>query len=201
MHNLTEKQIRVLQYIRDRVRTTGIPPTRAEITKALGLSSPNAAGQYLQALERKGAIELLPGTSRGIRVNMAEILMLPVIGQVAAGQPILAQEHIEAYHQVGAGLFKLLPDYLLRVRGLSMRDAGIVDNDLLAVHKTKEIPHKDQIVVARMGEEVTVKYFQRSNEETVCLLSANPDYKPIEVNLRHGELNIEGLAVGVIRNI
>ncbi len=221
MHGLSKKQMRVLQYIEDSIRTTGIPPSRAEITKALSLSSPNAAGQYLQALANKGIIDLRPATSRGIRVlaaaapylqplqsreaglaeTVAEILRLPVVGRVAAGQPILAQEHIEAYHSVDAGLFRPQADFLLRVLGMSMRDAGILDKDLLAVSKTKEMPHRNQIVIARLGDdEVTVKYFQRHAGEIVWLLPANSDYEPIKVDLHHRKLSIEGLAVGVIRN-
>jgi len=174
-----------------------MPPTRAEIAEALGFRSPNAAEDHLRALARKGAIELLPGASRGIRLPAGEE-GLPVIGRVAAGAPILAEAHIEEHCRVDAGLFHPRADYLLRVRGQSMRDAGILDGDLLAVHHTTEA-RNGQLVVARLDEEVTVKRFERRGKQ-VRLLPANPDYAPITVDLRHQPLVIEGIGVGLVRN-
>lgn len=196
---LTARQLQVLELIKDSLSTTGLPPTRAEIAERLGFRSANAAEDHLRALARKGAIELLPGASRGIRLAQAYAGHgeLPVVGQVAAGSPILATEHIETRHQVDPALFKPRADYLLRVKGLSMRDIGILDGDLLAVHATPEA-RNGQIVVARIEDEVTVKRFKRQGSR-VWLLPENPAFDPIEVDLRHDSLTIEGLGVGVLR--
>jgi repressor LexA len=195
MNKLTPRQAEILALIREFVSDTGFPPTRAEIAKRLGFRSANAAEDHLRALARKGAIELTPGSSRGIRLTEDD--GLPVVGRVAAGSPILAQEHIERRYSLAPELFTPKADYLLKVRGMSMRDVGILDGDLLAVHKTAEA-RNGQIVVARLQDEVTVKRFER-NRHLVRLLPENPDFSPIEVDLRHEPLEIEGLAVGVIR--
>lgn len=198
---LTARQAEILALIRRTVQQTGMPPTRSEIAAALGFRSPNAAEEHLRALARKGVIELVPGSSRGIRIageaSAGEVQGLPVVGRVAAGQPLLALEHIEEHHAVPAELFKPRADYLLRVAGSSMRDVGILDGDLLAVHATRNV-RNGQIVVARIDDEVTVKRFrQRGNR--VRLLAENPEFAPIEVELGARELVIEGLAVGVLR--
>jgi repressor LexA len=174
----------------------GYPPTRTEIADALGFRSVNAAVDHLKALARKDAIELLPGASRGIRLK--EGVGLPVVGRVAAGSPILAQQHIETHYRLDPKLFKPRADYLLRVHGMSMRDAGILDGDLLAVHRTAEA-RNDQIVVARIEDEVTVKRFRR-NRHRVTLLPANPKFSPIRIDLRRQTLVLEGIGVGIIRN-
>lgn len=197
MDSLTFAQQRVLDAIRSFLQETGMPPTRAQLARTLGFRSANAAEEHLRALARKGAVELLPGTSRGIRLR-EEGGGLPVIGRVAAGCPILAEAHIEGYQSVGPGVFRPRADYLLRVRGMSMREAGILDGDLLAVHATREA-HNGRIVVARLGEEVTVKRFQRRGRR-VRLLPENPEFDPIEVDLRRDPLVIEGLGVGLIRS-
>ena len=195
IEELTPRQAIILDYIRDHIEATGMPPTRAEIAEALGFRSVNAAVDHLKALERKGAIELMPGSSRGIRLT--QDLGLPVVGRVAAGSPILATEHIEDHYRVDPTLFHPSADYLLRVRGMSMRDAGILDGDLLAVHRTPTADN-GQIVIARLDDEVTVKRFRRTKQR-VWLLPENPDFEPIEINLKEQELTIEGLAVGVLR--
>ncbi len=196
MKPLTQRQSEILQLIRECLETTGMPPTRMEIAKALGFRSANAAEEHLKALARKGAIELLPGASRGIRLREAD--GLPVIGRVAAGSPILAQEHVEDHYRLAPNLFRPRADYLLRVHGMSMRDAGILDGDLLAVHRTHEASN-GQIVVARLEDEVTVKRLRRRGHQ-VQLLPENPDYPPLNVDLRRQSLVIEGLGVGIIRN-
>jgi repressor LexA len=197
MHNLTTRQAQVLDIIKQHICDTGYPPTRADIAQELGFKSPNAAEEHLKALARKGAIEMIPGTSRGIRVP--EDTGLPVIGRVAAGSPILAAEHIEDRIELPAGFFHPRADFLLRVRGDSMCEIGILDGDLLAVHKTPEAAN-GQIVVARVDDEVTVKRFQRTrNRSKVLLLPENSNYSPIEVDLREQAFQIEGLSVGVIR--
>ena len=206
-----------MELIQSAIANTGSPPTRAEIAQELGFKSANAAEEHLQALARKGVIELVSGTSRGIRLKGAQMrsvqnslaeqfslpmqglaqLMLPLIGRVAAGSPILAQEHVDQTYHVESSLFQRKPDYLLRVRGMSMRDAGIMDGDLLAVQATRDV-RNGQIVVARLGDDVTVKRLRRSGER-VELLPENPDYPTIVVE--PGEpFEIEGLAVGLIRN-
>ncbi len=197
MENLTARQAQVLDLIKLYIADTGYPPTRAEIARELGFRSANAAEEHLKALNRKGAIEMIPGTSRGIR--LPDDGGIPIIGRVAAGSPILAEEHIEDRLDLPPGLFHPRADFLLRVRGDSMCEAGILDGDLLAVHKTPEASN-GQIVVARIDDEVTVKRFQRTRQRNkVILLPANSNYEPIEVDLREQPLQIEGLSVGVIR--
>jgi repressor LexA len=196
MNELTARQAEVLQLIADFAQATGFPPTRAEIAKQLGFRSANAAEDHLRALERKGYIEMLPGASRGIRLR--EGLGIPVVGRVAAGNPILAEQHIQGRFQVDPSLFKPRADYLLKVRGLSMRDAGILDGDLLAVHRTSDA-RSGQVVVARIGNEVTVKRFKRQGSQ-VQLLPENPDFEPIFVDLKRDVFVIEGIGVGIIRN-
>jgi repressor LexA len=215
---LTERQQQIFDLVRHTIESTGSPPTRAEIARELGFKSANAAEEHLQALARKGVIELVGGTSRGIRLQSDTLramhqrreqqfnlplaglaqLTLPLIGRVAAGSPILAQEHIDRQYQVEASLFSRTPDYLLKVRGMSMRDAGILDGDLLAVQATREA-RNGQIVVARLGDEVTVKRFQRG-KQGIELLPENPDFPVIRVNEADAQFAIEGLAVGLIRN-
>jgi repressor LexA len=196
---LTDRQQRVLDFIVDFMDTEGFPPTRAEICDALGFRSPNAAEDHLRALVKKGAIEMLPGTSRGIRPLLDRAPGgLPLVGRVAAGEPILAAEHIEQRYKVDPSLFRPRADYLLRVRGESMRDVGILDGDLLAVHQAREAASGD-VVVARLDDEVTVKRFRRRGN-IVRLLPENDAFEPIVVDLREQELVIEGIAVGVIRN-
>ncbi len=198
MEALTPRQEQVLEMIQSFTAAHGYPPTRYEIADALGFSSVNAAVDHLKALARKGTIELLPGASRGIRVLVRERKGLPVVGRVAAGSPILAQEHIEGRYQLDPALFKPRAHYLLRVYGTSMRDAGILDGDLLAVHRTPEA-RNGQIVVARIEDEVTVKRLRRQRH-IVSLLPANPKFAPIRIDLRRQELVIEGVGVGLIRN-
>ncbi|MFQ5935556.1 MAG: transcriptional repressor LexA [Acidiferrobacterales bacterium] len=197
MESLTPRQTQILQMIRGFVAERGYPPTRSEIAAALGFRSVNAAVDHLKALARKGVIELLPGASRGIRLAKGDE-GLPVVGRVAAGSPILAQEHIETHYQLDPALFKPRADYLLRVHGMSMRDAGILDGDLLAVHRTVEA-RNNQIVVARIDDEVTVKRFRRQRHK-VTLLPANPRFSPIQIDLRRQTVVLEGVGVGVIRN-
>ncbi len=196
MEELTKRQQEILRMIREFIADSGFPPTRADICRAMGFNSPNAAEEHLRTLARKGAIEMLAGASRGIRLT-AE-LGLPLIGRVAAGSPLLAIENVEMHCQVDAQLFKPRADYLLKVRGLSMRDAGILDGDLLAVHRAHEA-RSGQVVVARLHDEVTVKRFRRRGNQ-VQLLPENPDFKIIEVDLNRTPFEIEGIAVGVIRN-
>ena len=211
MPKLTPRQQQILELIQSAIANTGSPPTRAEIANELGFKSANAAEEHLQALARKGAIELVSGTSRGIRLkghnqrsyqetsfsSSPSGFSLPLVGRVAAGSPILAQEHVDQTYFVESSLFQRKPDYLLRVRGMSMRDAGIMDGDLLAVQSTRDAKN-GQIVVARLGEEVTVKRFRKTASH-IELLPENPDFKTILVE--PGEpFEIEGLAVGLIRN-
>ncbi len=196
MEELTKRQQEILRMIREFIADSGFPPTRADICRAMGFNSLNAAEEHLRTLERKGAIEMLAGASRGIRLKGA--LGLPLIGRVAAGSPLLAVENIETHFQLDAQLFKPRADYLLKVRGLSMRDAGILDGDLLAVHRAHEA-RSGQVVVARLHDEVTVKRFRRRGNQ-VQLVPENPDFKIIEVDLRRMPFEIEGIAVGVIRS-
>ena len=205
MEALTERQSEILKLIRELTEVSGFPPTRAEIAERMGFRSVNAAEQHLRALEKKGAIDISSGASRGIRVRdsrpagrLGRLLELPVVGRVAAGSPMLAEEHIQGRYQVDPNLFTPRADYLLRVRGMSMRDAGILEGDLLAVHRTQEA-RTGQVVVARLGDEVTVKRFKRRGH-VVQLVAENPDFAPIDVDLRNQPLAIEGIAVGVIRN-
>ncbi len=203
MRPLTARQEEVLQLIKDTMLNTGMPPTRAEIARELGFKSANAAEEHLKALARKGVIEILPGTSRGIKLNtpledQLEELGLPLIGRVAAGEPILAEEHIEGHYKVDPSLFKPSADFLLRVNGMSMKDIGILDGDLLAVHRTTDV-HNGQVVVARVDEDVTVKRLEKKGRQ-VLLHAENDDFSSISVDLATQPFNIEGIAVGVIRN-
>jgi repressor LexA len=218
MIKLTARQEEILNLIREAIENTGFPPTRAEIAAELGFRSPNAAEEHLQALARKGAIEISPGTSRGIRLRETHSdsgagrlgtrqmtlphsalmqLSLPLVGRVAAGSPILAQEHIETTYSVDPVLFSAKPDFLLKVRGMSMRDAGILDGDLLAVKKIDSAKN-GQIVVARLGDDVTVKRYKKSGS-VIELLPENPDFEPIRVNSGEDNFALEGLAVGLLR--
>ena len=197
---LTSRQEEVLNFIRDCIAADGLPPTRAEIARALGFKSPNAAEQHVKALVNKGVLEWVPGASRGLRIVGSEEPGLPLIGRVAAGSPILAQEHILGHHAVDPKLFRPRASYLLQVRGMSMRDAGMFDGDWVAVHKTHEA-RDGQIVVARIGDDVTVKTFSR-RRSTTELLPANPDFEPIVVGAGGAEdFAIEGRVVGVIRRL
>ena len=209
MIKLTPRQEQILNLIRDAIDNTGFPPTRAEIANELGFKSANAAEEHLQALARKGAIEISPGTSRGIRLIGASLdviplvpptlmMSLPLVGRVAAGSPILAQEHVEATYSVDPAMFLAKPDFLLKVRGWSMRDAGIMDGDLLAVKKVDSAKN-GQIVVARIGEDVTVKRYKKTGN-IVELLPENPDFKIIRVDPEVDEFTLEGLAVGLMRS-
>jgi repressor LexA len=205
MDALTDRQSEILKLIRELTEVSGYPPTRAEIAERMGFKSVNAAEQHLRALEKKGAIDIASGSSRGIRVRdsrpasrLGKLMELPVVGRVAAGSPMLAEEHIQGTYQVDPNLFTPRADYLLRVRGMSMRDAGILEGDLLAVHRTDDA-RTGQVVVARLGDEVTVKRLRRKGH-AVSLLPENPDFEPIEVDLRREEMTIEGVAVGIIRN-
>ena len=198
MLTLTARQQQILELISTFIDREGMPPTRAEIAEILGFRSPNAAEDHLKALERKGAIEMMPGTSRGIRLLTRGATGLPVVGRVAAGNPILAEEHIERHCELEPSLFQPRADYLLRVQGHSMRDVGILNGDLLAVHRTTDVS-SGQIVVARLDDEVTVKRYRRRGS-VVRLMPENDDFEPIVVDLRTQPLAIEGLAVGVVRD-
>lgn len=193
--SLTPRQAEVLQLIRDTVESSGYPPTRAEIAQVFGFRSANAAEDHLRALARKGLIELEEGRARGIRLR--EALGIPLIGRVAAGQPILAEAHVQGRYQIDPNLFRPRADFLLKVRGLSMIEAGILEGDLLAVHRTAEA-RSGQIVVARIGDEVTVKRLKRRGG-TLELLPENPDFAPIVVDPKRDAFAIEGIAVGLIR--
>ncbi len=221
---LTDRQQQILELVQSAIERTGAPPTRAEIAAELGFRSANAAEEHLQALARKGVIELIGGTSRGIRLNPDKLrqlhlqrgkqfnlplpslaqLTLPLVGRVAAGSPILAQEHLDQTYTFGAGLFAQQPDYLLKVRGMSMRDAGILDGDLLAVKRATEAKN-GQIIVARLDDEVTVKRYRRTRH-SIELMPENPDFQTIVVPLGDAAesadrtFEIEGLAVGLVRN-
>jgi repressor LexA len=202
MRPLTPRQAEILQLIKDYQAETGMPPTRAEIATQLGFKSANAAEEHLKALAKKGVLTMMPGTSRGIRLmeddSEPEQLGLPLIGKVAAGQPILAAEHVQSHYKIDAHLFKPHADFLLKVQGMSMQDIGILDGDLLAVHKTSDA-QPGQVIVARVDDDVTVKRFQRDGHQ-VLLHPENKDFNVIEVDLRQQQFAIEGLAVGVIRN-
>jgi repressor LexA len=197
MEKLTNRQQQVLDIVRQHIDQTGYPPTRADIARELGFKSANAAEEHLKALARKGAIEMIAGASRGIR--LPESRGIPIVGRVAAGNPVLAEEHIEDYCDLPASFFKPAADYFLRVTGDSMIDVGIFDGDLLAVHSTPVAANGD-IVVARIEDEVTVKRLHKTaKKHLVELLPENPDYQPIKVDLRESEFQIEGLSVGVLR--
>ncbi|EKO3957455.1 transcriptional repressor LexA [Vibrio fluvialis] len=204
MKPLTPRQQEVFDLIRSKIDETGMPPTRAEIARELGFRSANAAEEHLKALARKQVIEIVPGASRGIRIlvdaanDSADDVGLPLIGRVAAGEPILAQEHVEAHYQVDPAIFRPQADFLLRVHGESMKNIGIMDGDLLAVHKTQDV-HNGQVVVARVEDDVTVKRLERKGAK-VLLHAENEEFAPIEVDLSCQELTIEGIAVGIIRN-
>lgn len=215
---LTPRQQQILDLVQCTIERTGAPPTRAEIAAELGFRSPNAAEEHLKALARKGVLELVGGTSRGIRLKSDTLralnesrgrqyslplpslaqLTLPLVGRVAAGSPILAQQHIDQTYLVEATLFPRRPDYLLKVRGMSMRDAGILDGDLLAVQRTRDA-RNGQIVVARLGDDVTVKRFRRTRT-TIELIPENPDFSTITIPFGDVDFELEGIAVGLIRN-
>jgi repressor LexA len=197
---LTNRQQQIFDLIKEKISDTGMPPTRAEIANFFGFKSANAAEEHLKALAKKGYIEMLPGTSRGIRLSeeLMEEAGLPLIGRVAAGEPILAEEHVEDHYKVDGNLFRPAADYLLRVNGESMKDIGILDGDLLAVHQTTDVQN-GQVIVARVEENVTVKRYKRDGN-IVYLHAENEDFSPIKVDLTAEEFNIEGLAVGVIRS-
>ena len=199
MRELTPRQNQILEMIQDFIDETGMPPTRAEIARELGFKSANAAEEHLRALQRKGVLELVPGASRGIQLkdSLREQMGLPLVGRVAAGSPILAQEHIEAHYRLDPALFDPKPHYLLRVHGMSMKDAGILDGDLVAVHRTPEVRSR-QIIVARLDDEVTVKRY-RQDGRIVWLLPENEEFEPIGVDLAERALVIESFVVGVIR--
>ncbi|MDX1302700.1 transcriptional repressor LexA [Photobacterium sp.] len=202
MKPLTPRQQEVFDLIKAKIEDSGMPPTRAEIARELGFRSANAAEEHLKALARKEVIEIIPGASRGIRVlvnsDEPQEQGLPLIGRVAAGEPILAQEHVETHYNVDPALFKPRADFLLRVNGMSMKDIGIMDGDLLAVHKTQDV-RNGQVVVARVDDDVTVKRLDKQGAQ-VLLHAENKEFEPIVVDLEHQQLTIEGIAVGVIRN-
>jgi repressor LexA len=199
MTNLTPRQRQILKLIQDSIRQNGMPPTRAEIAEQLGFKSPNAAEEHLRALQRKGVIDLIPSASRGIQLkdSLREQLGLPLIGRVAAGRPIMAEEHIESRYQIDPKIFQPKAHYLLKVRGMSMKDIGILDGDLVAVHRTPDVRNR-QVVVARLENDVTVKRYKQEGS-TVWLLPENEDFDPIKVNLKEQSLVIEGVVVGVLR--
>ena len=200
MRQLTPRQSQILEMVQDFIAETGMPPTRAEIARELGFKSANAAEEHLRALQKKGVLDLVPGASRGIRLkdSLREQIGLPLVGRVAAGSPILAEEHIETHYRIDPALFNPKPHYLLRVEGMSMKDAGILDGDLVAVHRTPEVRSR-QIVVARLEDEVTVKRY-RQDGKVVWLMPENEDFEPIKVDLSKQSMVIEGVVVGVIRD-
>lgn len=199
MRPLTARQEQIFGLIKEKISETGMPPTRAEIADFFGFKSANAAEEHLKALAKKGYINMLPGTSRGIRLaeQFIEHDGLPLVGRVAAGEPILAQEHVEEHYKIDGTLFKPSADYLLRVNGESMKDIGIFDGDLLAVHQTTDVQN-GQVIVARVEDEVTVKRFKRDGN-VVYLHAENEEFSPIKVDLTSQQFNVEGIAVGVIR--
>jgi len=200
MRELTPRQKEILHMIQEFIVDYGMPPTRADIARELGFKSSNAAEEHLRALQKKGVLELIPGASRGIQLkdSLREQMGLPLVGRVAAGSPILAEEHIETHYKIDPALFNPKPHYLLRVHGMSMKDAGILDGDLVAVHRTPEVRSR-QIVVARVDDEVTVKRY-RQDGSVVWLLPENEDFEPIQVDLNEQTMVIEGVVVGVIRD-
>jgi repressor LexA len=199
MDELTPRQRQVLRFIQEAVFQQGMPPTRAEIAEALGFKSANAAEEHLRALQRKGVLDLKPGASRGIQLrdSLREQLGLPLIGRVAAGKPILAEENIETHYRVDPQIFSPRAHYLLKVRGMSMKGAGILDGDLVAVHRTPEVRNR-QIIVARLENEVTVKRYKQDGS-VVWLMPENDDFEPMRVDLKEESLIIEGIVVGVVR--
>jgi repressor LexA len=200
MRQLTPRQSQILEMIQGFIAETGMPPTRAEIARELGFKSANAAEEHLRALQKKGVLELVPGASRGIQLrdSLREQMGLPLVGRVAAGSPILAQEHIETYYKIDPQLFKPKPHYLLRVYGMSMKNAGILDGDLVVVHRTPDVRSR-QIIVARLDDEVTVKRY-RQDGSRVWLLPENEEFEPIQVDLSRQAMVIEGVVVGIIRD-
>jgi len=200
MAQLTPRQSQILLVIQEFIAEYGMPPTRAEIARELGFKSANAAEDHLRALQKKGVLDLIPGASRGIQLkdSLREQLGLPLVGKVAAGSPILAEEHIETHYKIDPALFNPKPHYLLRVEGMSMKDAGILDGDLVAVHRTPEVRSR-QIIVARLDDEVTVKRYSQKGS-VVWLLPENEDFEPIEVDLSLQAMVIEGVVVGIIRD-
>jgi repressor LexA len=200
MTDLTPRQREILKLIQDCVSENGMPPTRAEIAAELGFKSANAAEEHLRALQRKGVIDLIPGASRGIQLkdSLREQLGLPLIGRVAAGRPMLAEEHIEGRYQIDPKIFQPKAHYLLKVRGMSMKDIGIFDGDLVAVHRTPEVRNR-QVVVARLDNEVTVKRYKQEGR-VIWLLPENEEFEPIRVDLKEQSLIIEGVVVGVLRH-
>lgn len=208
MKKLTARQQQILELISQAIEQTGFPPTRAEIANKLGFRSVNAAEEHLQALARKGVIEMTPGIARGIRLpqtsrevaaDFPQRYLVPLVGRVAAGSPILAQEHVESEFSLDSTLFSERPDFLLKVRGLSMRDIGILEGDLIAVKKA-ETAREGQIVVARLGDEVTVKRFRKAGRN-IELHSENPDFKPIVVHSGTDDFSLEGVVVGLVRSM
>ncbi len=200
MDKLTPRQSEILNFLQDFIDESGMPPTRAEIARALGFKSVNAAEEHLRALQRKGVIELIPGASRGIQLKdfIRDQLGLPLIGRVAAGNPILAEEHIEGHYRIDTSMFDPRPHFLLRVEGMSMKDIGILDGDLVAVHRTPEV-RSGQVIVARLEDEVTVKRY-RQEGSMVWLLPENEEFEPIKVDLTEQSMMIEGVVVGLVRN-
>lgn len=201
MLKLTDRQTEILNFIKRHIADTGFPPTRADIAKELGFKSPNAAQEHLKALAKKGAIEMIPDASRGIRIPAAEVepTGIPIVGRVSAGSPIMSEENIENYCELPHTFFRPAADYLLHVQGESMKNIGILDGDLLAVHSTKHANEGD-IIVARIDDQVTVKRLKLDKEKhLIFLLAENEDYAPIKVDLREQSFFIEGISVGVIR--
>jgi repressor LexA len=200
MDQLTPRQSEILGFIQDFIEESGMPPTRAEIARALGFKSVNAAEEHLRALQRKGVIDLVPGASRGIRLKdfLREQLGLPLVGRVAAGHPIMAEEHIEGRFRIDTSMFDPCPHFLLRVEGMSMKNIGILDGDLVAVHRTPEV-RSGQVIVARVDDEVTVKRY-RQEGSMVWLSPENDEFEPIKVDLQEQHMVIEGVVVGLVRN-
>ena len=200
MDKLTSRQSEILTFLQDFIDASGMPPTRAEIARELGFRSVNAAEEHLRALQRKGVIELIPGASRGIRLKdfLRDQLGLPLIGKVAAGNPILAEEHVEGHYRIDTSMFDPRPHFLLRVEGMSMKDIGILDGDLVAVHRTPEV-RSGQVIVARVEDEVTVKRY-RQEGQVVWLLPEDEECSPIKVDLAEQNMIIEGVVVGLVRS-
>ncbi|WP_116813598.1 transcriptional repressor LexA [Steroidobacter cummioxidans] len=199
MSELTPRQREIVKLIQESLRDNGMPPTRAEIATAMGFKSANAAEEHLRALQKKGVLDIIPGASRGIQLkdSLREQMGLPLIGRVAAGRPMLAEEHIESRYQIDPKIFQPRAHYLLKVRGQSMKDIGIMDGDLVAVHRTPEVRNR-QVVVARLDNEVTVKRYKQDGK-IVWLLPENEEFEPIRVDLKEQSLIIEGIVVGVLR--